>query len=241
MSTGCSFCSKMVFVEHNLNFCGYTCKLQYHKGMARKVTRSMHTLSLLGEPFGTIEKFIENRNENLLETRTRKPTSGMQSFSTESSSGSSSISSSTVESTTGSRNRLSSNNRYSGPFSTLLQIYSPSNKDVFYETFKLCHAIDSSADSHKFIQKTGTQLKKPFLDSVVLLTLIDRDCHWSRQFVDPILGQFCKTSIDTLASSINLKDTALARQMKFMQTSILNYYENHRRFYSPFIRRSTQG
>ena len=61
----------------------------------------MHTLSLLGEPFGTIEKFIENRNENSskviqikplkVETQTGKLTPGMESFSTENSSGSSSV------------------------------------------------------------------------------------------------------------------------------------------------------
>ena len=58
----------------------------------------------------------------------------------------------------------------------------------------------------------------------------------------PILSSFFKTPyIDTPDLSINLvqktnisdTDTALAeKQVKFMQMSILNYYENHRAFYT---------
>ena len=176
MSTGCTVCSKIVFVKPRLKFCSRVCKLQYYQGMAKIVQKSLNTLSVIGEPFETLEKgstenitkntskvvqinsiHVENRVDPGTRLFSSKQSLSKKSLSKKSSS-SSPKSSSTVLSTTCSPNHTFRKNTCSES-STLLQNYAMQDKDAFYGTFRICNEIDSSTDFHKFIHKCGSQRK----------------------------------------------------------------------------------
>jgi len=164
--------------RQKLNFCSPRCKLQYYQGMTSMVRKSLKTLSFIGEQFqvpaqthsnnktGNSSKVVLIKSKKVETQIIRRLEPDPRLFSSENSSSSSPKSSSTVKFIPCSPNELFSTNKYfdssfshSTQFLTLLNNYSPTNKDVFYGTFKICHQIDSSPDFHKFIQKTGSQQK----------------------------------------------------------------------------------
>ena len=155
--------------------------------------------------------------------------------------------SSSVKSTKSSPNNSFNRNTYipnSDPTSTLLQNYSPRNKDVFYGTFKICHEIDSTIDFHEFIHKTGNRRKVDTAESNTVTGSVLGSFLGST--LGPIVSSFFNTPyIDTPNLSMNLvqktkiieTNTALAeQQVNFLRISILNYYENHRGFYTHSFR-----